>query len=164
MKKYLLLFFTLWCIGCTKKKEPTPGPPPGSFYVTSVKVNDQPAGRGNNFFNVNASPVIKISFTAPVDHATVNNNLSWVKNPGVTTAFNISYENNDSMVVIRPTSVLQSLSKYILTLTIGVLSKQGIVLAANNTNNLITAIDSTDKFSRISDSALIHISEPTRPY
>ena len=119
MKKYLLLFFTLWCIGCTKKKEPTPVPPSGSFYVTSVKVNDQPAVRGNNFFNVNASPVIKISFTAPVDHATVNNNLSLVKTPGVTTAFNISYENSDSILVIKPTSVLQSLSKYTLTISTG---------------------------------------------
>ena len=36
-------------------------------------------------------------------------------------------------------------------------SNQGVVLAANNTNNIITAIDSTDKFSRISDSALLDL-------
>ncbi len=124
MKKYLLLFFTLWYIGCTKKNEPTPSPP-GSFSVTSVKTNDQPAVRGNNFFNVSVNPVIKISFTAPVDHASVNNNLSLVKAPGVTTAFNISYENNDSTLVIQPTSVLQLLSKYSLTITNGVQSKPG---------------------------------------
>ncbi len=156
MKKYLL-FFTFSCIGCSKKREATPAPPPGSFYVSSVKVNDQPAGRGNNFFNINVNPVIKFFFTAPVDHASVNNNLSLVKDPGITTAFNISYENNDSTLIIQPTSVLQSLSKYTITATTVVQSKQGVVLAANNTNNIITQIDSTDKFLRITDNALLDL-------
>jgi len=159
MKKYLVLFFALLYIGCAKKKEPTPVPPSGSFYITSIKVNDQPAVRGNNFFNVNVNPVIKISFTAPVDHASVNNNLSLVKTPGSTTAFNISNENSDSILVIKPTSVLLSLSKYTLTITTAVQSNQGVILAANNANNIITAIDSTDKFTRISDSALLDLIE-----
>ena len=157
MKKYLFLFFTLWCVSCSKKTEPTPPPPPGSFYVSSVKVNEQSADRGNNFFKVNLNPIIKISFTAPVDHASVTNNLSLVKTPGGTTAFNISYANNDSAIVIQSASALQSLSKYTITFTTGVQSNQMVALSTNNSTNLITVIDSTDKFPRISDEALLDL-------
>lgn len=115
----------------------------------------QSADRGNNFFNVKTNPVIKYSFTAPVDKASVNAHLSFIKNPGGNEAFNILYENKDSIVVIQPTSVLQPLSKYTITISTGLLSKQGIALAANSTNIIITSIDSTDKFPRISDDALL---------
>jgi hypothetical protein len=155
MKKYFLLFYTLWCISCTTKDKPTPAPPPGSFYITSVKVNEQNANRGNNFFNVSTSPVIKIIFTAPVNQATINNNLSLIKTPGGNITFNVSFANNDSMVLVQPALALQPLSKYILTLTTNVQSKQGVDLAAKSTHNLITTIDSSDKFPRVSDSALL---------
>lgn len=132
-------------------------PPTGSFLVSSVKVNDQFTNRANNFFNVNTNPVIKISFTAPVDRASLSGNLSFIKFPGTATAFNISYANNDSIVLIQPTSVLQSISKYSITLTAGVQSNQKVALSQINSINLITAIDSSDKFPRVSDSALLDI-------
>ena len=155
MKKYHLFIFILLGFGCSKKQDITPPPPPGSFYISSLKVNDQPASNGNNFYSVNINPEIKISFTAPVDHASVNNNFSLVKNTGVTTPLNISYQNMDSTLIIQTTANLQSISKYILTLTTGVQSKQGVVLNANSINNLITAIDSLDKFPIIPDNALL---------
>ncbi|HEY5464460.1 MAG TPA: glucoamylase family protein [Hanamia sp.] len=159
MKNYLLLFFIIWCAGCSKKAEPAPPPPAGSFLVSSVKINDLSANRGNNFFGVNLNPVIKISFTAPVDQASVANNLSLVKTSGGATAFTISYSNSDSTLAIQPVSALQSLSNYIITITPGVQSNQEVVLSTNNTVNLITAIDSTDKFPQISDSALLTLVE-----
>ena len=155
MKKYHLFIFILLGFGCSKKQDITPPPPPGSFYISSLKVNDQPASTGNNFYSVTIHPVIKISFTAPVDHASVNNNFSLAKNTGVTTPLNISYQNMDSTLIIQTTGNLQSISKYILTLTTGVQSKQGVVLNANSINNLITAIDSSDKFPILTDNALL---------
>ena len=155
MKKYHLFIFILLGFGCSKKQDITPPPPPGSFYISSLKVNDQPASNGNNFYSVNINPVIKISFTAPVDHASVNNNFSLAKNTGVTTPLNISYQNMDSTLIIQTTANLQSISKYILTLTTGVQSKQGVVLHTNSINNLITAIDSSDKFPILTDNALL---------
>ena len=157
MKNYLLLFSVLWCFSCSKNTETTPPPPTGSFLVSSVKVNGGTANKGNNFFHVSLNPVITISFTAPVGHSSVTNNFLLVNTSGGTTAFSISYANNDSTILIQPLSALQSLSKYVITITTGVQSKQKVVLAANNTVNLITAIDSTDKFPRVSDSALFDI-------
>ena len=155
MKKYHLFIFILLGFGCSKKQDIIPPPPPGSFYISSLKVNDQPASIGNNFYSVNINPIIKISFTAPVDHASVNNNFSLAKNTGVTTPLNISYQNMDSTLIIQTTANLQSISKYILTLTTGVQSKQGVVLNATSINNLITAIDSSDKFPILTDNALL---------
>lgn len=155
MKNYLLIFFIIWGTGCSKKAEPTPPPPAGSFLIYSVKINDSSANNGNNFFRINLNPVIKISFTAPVDQSSVANNLSLVKVSGGAVPFNVSYSDKDSIIEIVPVSPLQFLSKYIVTLTTGLQSGQKVVLPKNNTFNLITAIDSTDKFPPISDSALL---------
>ncbi len=157
MKNYFLLVFILWCISCSKKTEqtPPPPPPPGSFNLSSVKINEQSADKGNIFFSVNLNPVVNISFTAPVDHASVTNNLSLIKTSGGTIAFNVSFANNDSTILIQP--ALQPISKYIITFTTGLQSKQKVALSANSTANLITAIDSTDKFPRMSDDALLDL-------
>lgn len=157
MKNYLLFILIFLSFSCSKKKEPTTPPPAGSFLISSIKINDSIAARSNNFFNVNANAVIKISFTAPVDRASVVNNISLKNISGTAIPFNISYENKDSVLEIKPASPLQLLSKYIVTFSTGIQSNQKIVLAKNNTINIITAIDSTDKFPHVSDSALLDI-------
>jgi hypothetical protein len=156
MKNYFLLLILFYCCSCSKKTRPAPPPPAGSFSIRSVKVSDSTANKANTFYNVGLNPVITISFTAPVDKSSVTNNLQFVKTAGGSTAFNVSYSNKDSVVQIQP-SVLQPLSKYILTVTTGVQSAQKVALTANNISNLLTRIDSTDKFLRVSDSALLDI-------
>jgi len=156
MKNYFLLLILFYCCSCSKKTEPSPPPPPGSFSVASVKVNDSTANKGNTFYNVSFNPVISISFTAPVDTASIANNIYLVKTSGGSTAFTVSYSNKDSILQIHSSS-LQPLSKYILTLTTAVQSKQKVALTANTVSNFLTQIDSTDKFPRVSDSALLDI-------
>ena len=155
MKNYLLLFLCFSSLRCAKKTGSAPPPPAGSFLISSIKTNNNIADRANNFFDVSLNPVIKISFTAPVDQASVANNISLKNISGNLIPFNISNENKDSVVELKPVSSLQSLSKYILTLTTGIQSNQNVVLVKNKAVNIITAIDSTDKFSRVSDSALL---------
>jgi hypothetical protein len=157
MKNYLILFLCFFSFSCVKKSEPATPPPAGSFLISSIKINDSIAKRANNFFNVSLNPIIKISFTAPVDQASVDNNISLKNNSGNPVPFNISYENKDSVLEIKPVSSLQFLSKYKITFTTGIQSNQKIVLAKDNAINFITEIDSTDKFPRISDSALLTI-------
>ena len=164
MKNLLVLIFVFCCFSCSKKttqtSPPTPVPPaPGVFSLSSVKINDQSPDKTNLFFSVNANPVIKISFTAPVDHTSFQNNFSFQIITGGTTAYNVSYANGDSTVLIQPASALQLLSKYTFTLTTGLQSKQKVALSTNNTTNFITVIDSSDKFPRVSDSALLDVIE-----
>ena len=61
------------------------------------------------------------------------------------------------MVEIQPLTSLQHLSKYIFTVSKGLQSNQQVGLTAENSINLITEIDTTDKYQRVSDSALLDI-------
>jgi hypothetical protein len=157
MKKYLFLYLIFYSVSCSKKTTPVPLPPAGSYTITTVKVNDSAANRSTDFFNVNLNPVIKIAFTAPVDHSSLTSNISFVKNSGASIPLNISYSNKDSVVEIQPATALQYLSKYIFTISKGLQSNQQVVLTADKAVNIITEIDSTDKFQRVSDSALLDI-------
>ncbi len=156
MKKYLIFFLFFYILSCSKKSTPAPPAPlPGSFSIKSVKVNDSNASMASDFFNVNINPVIKISFTAPVDHSSFASNISFANGAGVAIPVNISYSNKDSVANVQPTSALQYLSKYVVTISKGVLSAQQATLAAGNALNIITKIDTSDKFQRVSDSALL---------
>ncbi|MDE3185807.1 MAG: Ig-like domain-containing protein [Bacteroidota bacterium] len=157
MKKCLFIYLVFCAASCSKKTTPSPPPPDGSFMITSIKVNESTPDRNNDFFNVNLNPVIKISFTAPVDHSSLASNISLVKTGGAGIPVNISYLNKDSVVEIQPSSTLQHLSKYIFTLSKGLQSNQQVSLTVDNPINLITEIDTTDKFQRVSDSALLDI-------
>ncbi len=157
MKSFLLLGFVFCYVSCSKKATPVSPPLPGSFLITNLQVSDSNASRTNDYFNVNLYPVIKISFTAPVDHSSLSSNVSFVKSNGSEIAVKISYSNKDSMAEIQPASALQYLSKYIFTVSKSVQSNQHLVLNADKSVNMITEIDSSDKFPRVSDSALFDI-------
>ncbi|HEU5052979.1 MAG TPA: glucoamylase family protein, partial [Hanamia sp.] len=157
MKNYLFFFFVLYVMGCSKKNSSSPPPAPGSFNITSVKVNDSNANRNNDYYNVQLNPLIRIAFTAPVDHSSLTSNISLVKNNGAEVPVNISYWNKDSVATVQPASPLQYLSKYTFTISKGLQSAEKIALTADKAINLVTEIDSSDKFPPISDSALLDI-------
>ncbi len=157
MKKYLVLYIVFFLVSCAKKTTPAPPPPAGSFLISLVKVNDSSFNRSNDFYNVNLNPVIKIAFSAPVNRSSLTSNISLVKNSGASISVNISYSHKDSVVEIQPAAALQYLSKYILTISKGLQSNQQVVLTGDKAVNIITEIDSTDKFQRVSDSALLNI-------
>lgn len=157
MKKLLFSILVFCCVACEKKTQPLPPPPPGSFVISSVTINDRAANRAGDFYNVSLDPVIRIAFSAPVDRASAGNNISLKNLSGNVIPFNATYENKDSVIKISPS--LQYLSKYILTLNTSVQSAQKVVLAKEQSFNLITEIDSSDKFPRVSDSALLDIVE-----
>ncbi|GGB11694.1 hypothetical protein GCM10011511_39160 [Puia dinghuensis] len=78
-------------------------------------------------------------------------------NSGAAVTFSITYTNNDSVVVIQPGAALKPLTQYGFGLTTSLQSQQKIFLPTESDYQLITAIDSTDKFPRISDSALLDL-------
>jgi hypothetical protein len=72
-------------------------------------------------------------------------------------AINITYDNNDSTIIIQPSSALQFLTQYTVSVTTSLLSSSGGNLLSGVDVNLMTMIDSTDKFTPISDSALLDL-------
>src|ERR1035437_7622451 len=151
-----LRYFYLLCLiillhGCSKNTDSIPPTPPPPFTFTTLKVNG--VNNGFTYYGINTSSIVKVSFSAPVNRSAVTNSFFLKDNNGGTISYNTSYENNDSTVVIQPSSPLNYITKYFLSVTTDIKSQAGSSLQSAITVNFLTAIDSSDKFSIITDDA-----------
>lgn len=156
MTRFAYLFMLFILLGCKKSNAPVSTDPvikPTSFSFASLKVNGKFDGFAYN--GLNALPVVKVSFSAPVSKSSISENVTLLDASGNATAFVSSSEDNDSTFVITPLSALQPITKYILTINTGLLSKSGGNLQSSLAINLFTGIDDADKFTRISDDELL---------
>jgi len=144
----------LWS-ACSKSISNNTSPASPYFSLFSLKVNGI-SNSGFTFYNSSYLPAIKLSFSVPVNHNSVPDNII-LQNNGTAVSVNYSYENNDSTVLIQPTSQLTALTRYIVNVAAGLQSQQGGSLQSGITANLITQIDSTPKFATVSDSALLDL-------
>lgn len=164
MKKTL---FTIACIGCLlscSKRNDFSGSTKNSiqqsvavtFAFSAIKIDNQTGSRNYNHISLN--PVIKLYFTKPIDRSTTGSNIKLKEN---TTAVpvNISYENNDSVIIMQPQSALKYLTVYTVYINPDLQSVQHKSLISDYKLNQITTIDSTDKFPRISDTKLLNLVE-----
>ncbi len=154
MKLTFFIFLMVIFSSCSKKDSATSTTPPvqipKAFNETSLTVNGQIYT--STLYNLNFNPVIKITFNAPVDENSVAANVL-IKDNGTSISFTSSFSNGDSVLIVKPT--LSPLTQNVLTVSTGLKSKDGGSLKVEVTASLITQIDSTDKFQRISDSALL---------
>lgn len=137
---------------CKKGSGDTPATPT-NFSLTSTKLNGQNAAATTYY--VNLSPVIKFSFSTKVDRSSTGSSVSFGNTSGISVPFSTSYENNDSTIVIQPSAALSGLTKYFVSVAATLKSAQAQSLPGSINLTLVTGIDSTDKFSVISDSALL---------
>ncbi len=157
MKKIHLLFFLLLSIflGCSKKNGGSDPviPPTPNLNFNALTVNGIFAGF--NYTGINTLPIVKISFSAAlkVNSATISVILKDKSANNV--AVNISFENNDSTIVIQPSSPLQNLAKYTLSVSTSLQSSSGAYLLSGIDVNLSTSFDNTYKFPSITDDALL---------
>ncbi len=154
MKNFLLVCIVFIFSQCSKQENNPPASIPADFFIAGGTANEA-TPVGNNFYNTSLSPTIKLSFTAALDQSSVNAALTFTRAGGATVPFSISYANNDSQLVIQPTTPLTPLTRYSISLLTNLKSKQLGSLGAPVNYNLITKIDSTDKFSLITDEALL---------
>jgi hypothetical protein len=155
------IHFTLLCVivigaGCSKSGGDNPVPPPApptSFSFSALRVD----GRFNGFTytNVNYQPVLKYTFNTKINQATVNNALTIRAKSGTTVAYTVALENNDSTLVIQPSTALTSITQYTVTLTTLLKSKENTTLQSGIDINLLTKIDSSRKFPAITDAQLL---------
>ncbi len=150
-----LMVFLVICACSSSKKTPEPVPPvTASFTFNALKVDG--LFNGFTYTNVNAKPVVKISFSTPVDHNSVAAAVSIKSKDGTAVAYTTAYENGDSTIVITPSALL-AITKYTLTVSTGLKSKTNTALQSAVDVQLVTAIDQTDKFPVISDDALLDL-------
>ena len=146
------------CLLWSCKKENGSKPATGSpFIFVKGTINDSPLNSQSNY-NVAINPIIKISFSSPVNPSSVPGNTAFTSGNNILPV-NYSYANNDSTVIIQPAAALQALTSYSLSILTSVRSATDSSLKNPVRITLITQIDSTPKFSQISDSALLTLVE-----
>ncbi|MDE3145636.1 MAG: Ig-like domain-containing protein [Bacteroidota bacterium] len=158
--KKLGIFFLVSVIlfGCSKKSDTssTVTPPAReNVFIQTWWVND--VSNQSAYNNVSKLPSIKYLFSTKIDRTTVASAFALTNNSGVAVACNFSYQNSDSVLLITPAANLSALTKYTASLSTSLKSVSGGALQTASSMDLITAIDSTNKFAVISDSALLDL-------
>jgi len=145
-------------ISCGKGKTVAPAQPvtPGSFSFNSLKING--VYNAYSYTNLNSKPVIKLSFSAPVNHTSVAAGVTLHSKDGVVALFNTTYENDDSTIIVTPTG-LQPITQYTLAVTTGLTSSKNASLLSEIDVQLTTAIDSANKHDVITDDQLLDLVE-----
>ncbi|MBK5269845.1 MAG: Ig-like domain-containing protein [Bacteroidia bacterium] len=151
MKKSFIFFLTLF-IFFSCKKNPAPIPATEIFNVSEYSINGNSASIQ---YNIDYTPVIKISFSAAVNRSLIQNNVLLNLNGAAATPVSYTYQNSDSTVILQPLATLTPISKYNLSVSTNLLSTRNTNLQSAFAISFITQIDSTDKFPILSDNQLL---------
>jgi len=147
---YILILASAHFVACNKSSNTTP--PPASF---SLKFTVNGVNNGTVIYNnLNTAPLIRFSFSSPVQSSEVASHFSLTGN-ALPVPFTTSLQNNDSVLIIQPSGPLSGFNKYTLTVSSSLMSSANANISNPVTLQLTTGIDSTDKFPQISDSALL---------
>ncbi|HEX3023835.1 MAG TPA: glucoamylase family protein [Chitinophagaceae bacterium] len=163
-----LCVFAIICIlcfgGCKKQSTPNSQPPqvpPGTttFAITQQSINSKTFNATNSFYGISVNPVIKISFSDKIDRTSASSAVVYTnKTQGSSNvAYNISYQNNDSTILISPSANINYLNEYLFSITTSLKSTAGNYLTNRADLDFFTQVDSTNKFAVISDSALLDL-------
>lgn len=129
--------------------------PPAPFSLT-FSVNG--ANNGTTTYQVSPGvPVVRFSFTAAVRAS--SSSFSFFGPGNTAIPFTFTPGNGDSVVTIQPASALSPFTQYTVSVSAGLSSVAGGTLSNPLSVVLNTGLDSTDKFPRISDSALLTLVE-----
>jgi hypothetical protein len=154
MRKTIVVASMILLTACDKKgSDPTPPiPTVETFAIKDLRVN---GNAGNAHSNLNIDPIIRVSFTAPVNRSTVPAAITLYEENTSSQSLQFNYESSDSIIVIKPVSPLKYLTGYSLQISTSLRTVKGTVLQAGQTVEIITKIDSSSKFPLISDEALM---------
>ncbi|HZH65844.1 MAG TPA: glucoamylase family protein [Flavisolibacter sp.] len=155
--RYLPVFAIFFSVaGCSKKEASTPVQPPvtESFSLQSVTINS--VALSVTLYGVALQPQLKLTFSAPVKRSTASTILLNAATGG-SIAHDLSFQDNDNVVLLQPSSPLSPLTKYNLAISSSVQSAKGNSLANGSNVSFVTAIDSSDKFPRLTDTALVQL-------
>ena len=152
MKKICLLVFVLVTIYACKKDSSTKfiARP---FIMKAASLNGASLTTGIQYA-VSLKPTLTISFSGPLNTATTTTSI-FLAGSGSVVPCIFTFSNNDSTVTLVPKDNLIPLTQYIVYNLPGFKSNQDSALKGAIDLNFITQLDSTDKFARISDSALL---------
>jgi hypothetical protein len=142
--------------GVACKNSSNPEPPvvlAPSFSFNSLTVNGE--FDGFNYKNLGPKPVVKFAFSTTIDPSSIQAAVGFNSESGQTVPFSFLAENGDSAIVIQPVGTLEYLNRYTISISKNLKSKEKGALLREISVDLTTGLDSSDKFPRISDDALL---------
>ncbi len=152
----IILSLLLLGISCQPKKEAVVAPPE-SFLFRAAKVDGQ-ASADRTFQNVKSNPVITLAFSAPLQKESVPTAVRLTqKTSGLAVPLTYTYSGQDTLLTLIPQQPLNQLTVYNLEVLPTLTSQQKTALNTTIGITLTTGLDSTDKFARISDEALLDL-------
>jgi hypothetical protein len=103
----------------------------------------------------NLKPVIKFNFTEPINTATVSSGTTFTDALGNSVPTTITYQDGNKIAIITPQSDLKSFSTYTFSISNNLKSASGGNLINPVNITLVSGLDNTDKFPRITDDELL---------
>ncbi|TCC94502.1 beta-glucosidase [Pedobacter frigiditerrae] len=141
----------LFSTGCKKSKTEIATNTDTSLSFT---VND--IYNGTLKYNVtNLKPVIKFNFTEAINTSTVTNGALLTDALGSSVPITTTYQDGNKTLIIAPQSDFKSFSTYSLNITANLKSAGGGNLINPVNITLVSGLDNSDKFARITDDELL---------
>ncbi len=154
MKYQLVFFAAIVCVFFSCKKNNSATPSPEIFAVRAISVNGITS---STYFNTDYNPVIKLSFSAPVNRNVVAGSVRVLMNATTIVPVNFTYQNGDSNLLIQPQSPLAAITQYVVTVSGNLKSVGNTIIQSQYNSKFVTKIDSSDKFPLVSDSVLLDL-------
>lgn len=138
-------------VSCSKNDDSVE---PVDFYLSKISV-DQQSGT-YSYSGTSLNPTITLSFSAPIDKEMIESRITLSKTGG-STPLQFTFTNNDSTVIIKPTTALTHLTPYSLLLYKQLSSSAHKELDTDLQIKLITTFDPSPKFPTLSDNELLDL-------
>jgi hypothetical protein len=141
------------CFSCSKKEKSDP--PVEQKRPALVQVSINGARYTSTAYDVNLQPGISIRFTEPLLTGSVASALTFKDQSNTVIPFTTSFQNSDSVLVIKPSAALNHLARYQVSVSTMLKSVSDGRLATNIEISFVTSIDSSRKFELIDENALL---------
>ena len=146
-----LLLAILIFSGCKKGGKDTPVNTDTSLSFTVNGVNNGTL----KYTGLNLKPTIKFTFTEAINTSTVSNGISLTDAAGMAMPIASSFQDGNKTLTITPQSDFRSFTSYTLTVNDNLKSSSGGRLINPININLVSGLDNSDKFARITDDELL---------
>lgn len=153
LKAILFVFIAASLLSACKKS--SDAKPPADTLL-SFTVNDVYNGT-LSYSGLSVKPIIKFDFTQPVATNTVTTSIKLTDAAGVNIPITTTLQNADKTILVTPQNNLASFTTYQLVVANTLQTSTGGRLVNAVNISLKTGLDSTDKFARISDDALLDL-------
>ena len=145
----VLMAFVLVC--CKKTDS---GPAPANFDLNGHSVNGE-THPSFIYSGVSIQPAITFTFTERIKESSISGGVVFTEGATTAVPFNSSLEDDNTTVVIIPTSPLKGFTQYKIAVNSGLMSETDKSLSNGVIVTINTSMDSTDKFPLITDDELL---------